>query len=346
MPETQLEFEAFRRREQAIRLQAQILAGAAIRAPVKDLLLAIFQHPAPAGRGGDSDYCPTLRQLAGDLGKAYPGCRRQLQYLIAEAIGGGWLLVEHEFDRNGAPRSNRYRFQWGAIQWSTAAATAPPPTRRATAARGKRQRRQRDARPAASTDRPARGGGACNARGWRTRCAGVAHKPAARGEAGGKTARASDSESDLKSEVQNQTTEKKPAACGGGWQVTVDGLRDAPTVDRLYLQAVGYGWFPASEQNRLGVHAAAIQARTKGRTPERLFTALLRGRAWENRANISEAAIDAAARAVEQLDRARRPAGRPLAVPELQAVEAEPFDMEQRRRELLGQLDRLQEGKQ
>lgn len=82
---------------------------------------------------------------------------------------------------------------------------------------------------------------------------------------------------------RNQQPAKPAGRTAGGWplRITAQVLRDPGKVDALYRHAVSRGWITDSEATHRGFAAAAEQAATKGRDPGRLFTALVKRRAWE-----------------------------------------------------------------
>lgn len=76
---------------------------------------------------------------------------------------------------------------------------------------------------------------------------------------------------------------RPPANSSGGWpcRITAQVLRDPDKVDSLYQHAVRRGWIKDSEATQRGFAAVAEQAAAKGREPGKLFTTLVKRRAWE-----------------------------------------------------------------
>ena len=69
----------------------------------------------------------------------------------------------------------------------------------------------------------------------------------------------------------------------GGWSVLITSwnLRDPVTVGVLYEEAKRKGWINGSEATKRGFEAAAEQAAAKGRQAGKLFTHLVKSKAWE-----------------------------------------------------------------
>ena len=89
----------------------------------------------------------------------------------------------------------------------------------------------------------------------------------------------------------------------GGWpeQPTKAALRDPVTVKRLYEWAIRLKWIKHSQATRLGFFAAAVQAREKGKQPAKLFTALVKSKAWSIPGKISGVSEQTAQRELDSL---------------------------------------------
>lgn len=63
-------------------------------------------------------------------------------------------------------------------------------------------------------------------------------------------------------------------------RITKRDLDNAATTDGFYQRAVSFGDIPDSELNRIGFHAVAVRASSKGKDAGALFVSLVKKRAW------------------------------------------------------------------
>ena len=250
-----LDFEA-RLEEQ--RQRALWLSRANIREPLRKYLFAILAGK-PAKTRGAEIFVVTSRELANRLNFPYSASIRvKLQRLRAEAEELGVVVRESSIASHGGTSGSKFSINWQAIQSLAAAvpsiAEVLPP----------RNTEKRECCPPATSP-------PCHDH----------EKNVYKNHEHDRAAQANHVATPKRSD------DKPPSADGvsknsfHGWpeEITGETLRDPVVVDRLYRHAIERKWIDESDATRLDFFATAVAARD-GHTPGRLFTYLVKKKAW------------------------------------------------------------------